>query len=105
MRGPQNLLAVWHVDKLKGLLARVIYGKALVAARMPVGRKHHGESVFYESIDRSNDFVALRHWQSTARQKIVLNIHHDQSSRGILQKAHEFLLASLAVRIAQERQW
>src|SRR5436190_1831582 len=67
----------WRASSTR-YFTRVIRGEAAVARRMPILCRDHELEAILQFIDKRNDFVAARHGQRAAGQKIVLNIDNDQ---------------------------
>src|SRR5437867_2138249 len=78
MHRPQNLFDAVENDALARFFAWVICGKTAVIRWVPVFCGNNQVETPLQFISDWNDFIAMRHGQRAAGQKIILKIDNDE---------------------------
>src|SRR5262245_50687245 len=78
MHGPENLFDSVEDDAISRPLTLVICGEAAVVRWMPIFGRDNKAKVPLQFVGEGNDFIAMRHRQGAAGQKVILQIYYDQ---------------------------
>ena len=104
MDRPQNLHEPMQIYHLARSPVRMVGGEASMVSRMPILGGQDESETFHESVDHRDHFISIGDTQSSAWQKVVLDVHHKEcvhmaafqkDTESVRNSIFNFFLASL----------